>query len=379
MDGPHVHLHRDRRSAKGPVWCPRGAGAPTRGHARVSPASSEGALSRVWPRVRPHGEQVADTGGGAERRGAGGRRRLRRHPERRDRLLHLRDVRPMPPPPSYVPSGLQRVDARRHRQRTSPPAPCSMPNDLCVAPDGTVFFTDPPWLPAARPAERARARARPDGALRVVADGFWYANGIGLDHRRRRPSSSWRTASTVRDEAFVRLRPDGTREPFADGPTRRRVRARRRRADLHGGGRARDHRVRARRHGGRAADVARATTGARDELLLRWSTTCARCSRSTPARPDACTGGPRCRRRASRCTRGRARDDAAPRPGARNRSGQPLRRNSYAAQSTIMGAQDAIAGERAHAVRCRCTRRLRKVSQSGGSGHRTLRFRPWRR
>jgi gluconolactonase len=58
--------------------------------------------------------------------------------------------------------------------------PFRAPNDLCVAPDGALWFTDPPQFPP--PPEpvgriwRWAAGERPE----VVADGLTYCNGIGI-------------------------------------------------------------------------------------------------------------------------------------------------------------------------------------------------------
>src|SRR4029453_3258456 len=55
------------------------------------------------------------------------------------------------------------------------------PNDLVVAAEGTVYFTDPPHFPLPPdPTGRVMAYER-DGGLRVVADGFPYCNGIAFD------------------------------------------------------------------------------------------------------------------------------------------------------------------------------------------------------
>lgn len=55
----------------------------------------------------------------------------------------------------------------------------SAPNDLVVAADGTVFFTDPPHWPPEQP-RSGRVWAYRDYEVRLVADGFHYCNGIAL-------------------------------------------------------------------------------------------------------------------------------------------------------------------------------------------------------
>lgn len=54
------------------------------------------------------------------------------------------------------------------------------PNDLAVAADGRVFFTDPPHHPPPEtPVGRVMVLAR-DGTVTVAADGFHYCNGIAF-------------------------------------------------------------------------------------------------------------------------------------------------------------------------------------------------------
>jgi sugar lactone lactonase YvrE len=78
------------------------------------------------------------------------------------------------------------------------------PNDLVVAADGTVYFTDPPHYPLpAEPVGRVMAYSR-DGHVRVVADGFTYCNGIALDLEA--------ALVVIEARGLQRLRPDGGRE-----------------------------------------------------------------------------------------------------------------------------------------------------------------------
>jgi sugar lactone lactonase YvrE len=56
------------------------------------------------------------------------------------------------------------------------------PNDLAVAPDGTLYLTDPgnPFLPESERAPRRVLALTPGGALRQLAEGFDYCNGIAI-------------------------------------------------------------------------------------------------------------------------------------------------------------------------------------------------------
>jgi gluconolactonase len=85
-------------------------------------------------------------------------------------------------PPVCTPAqpGLQRV-APDSSVGYLTPDPLQAPNDLVVASDGTVYFTDPPPWPLPDDARgRVWAYGR-DGSLTLVADGFWYPNGIGIE------------------------------------------------------------------------------------------------------------------------------------------------------------------------------------------------------
>jgi gluconolactonase len=85
-------------------------------------------------------------------------------------------------PPVCAPAqpGLQRVGPGGQVEHLTPDV-LQAPNDLVVARDGTVLFTDPPAWPLPDDARgRVWAYAR-DGSLSLLADGFWYPNGIGIE------------------------------------------------------------------------------------------------------------------------------------------------------------------------------------------------------
>jgi gluconolactonase len=77
------------------------------------------------------------------------------------------------------------------------------PNDLCVAPDGTVYFTDPGHYPPPEPNFGRVFAYATDGRVRVIADGFLYCNGIALDRDG--------LIVVVERRGLQRLLPDGTR------------------------------------------------------------------------------------------------------------------------------------------------------------------------
>jgi hypothetical protein len=58
--------------------------------------------------------------------------------------------------------------------------PLQAPNDLVVAQDGTIYFTDPEHAPPTQKISRVLAY-RHDGTIDVIVMGFGYVNGIAFD------------------------------------------------------------------------------------------------------------------------------------------------------------------------------------------------------
>ena len=56
-----------------------------------------------------------------------------------------------------------------------------VPNDLAVAFDGAVYFTDPGTTRRPRTGSGRVMRLAPDGTVAPVATGFWYCNGIAFE------------------------------------------------------------------------------------------------------------------------------------------------------------------------------------------------------
>jgi gluconolactonase len=83
--------------------------------------------------------------------------------------------------------------------------PLHGPNDLVVAADGTVYFTDPGHYPPPRSGFGRVFTYSPDGTVRLVAGGFDYCNGIALD-----PDGM--TLVVVEGRGLQRVHPDGSRE-----------------------------------------------------------------------------------------------------------------------------------------------------------------------
>ncbi len=108
-----------------------------------------------------------------------------------------------PPPYRPITPGIQRVPPGGEVRYVNDQG-FRAPNDLVVAEDGTVWFTDPaPFPPPAEPVGRVHTM-QPDGTTEVVAGDFAYCNGIALE-----PDG---TPVVVEAEGLLRLRPDGTKE-----------------------------------------------------------------------------------------------------------------------------------------------------------------------
>ena len=114
-------------------------------------------------------------------------------------------------PAGTVPPGLPTRHATPGLQRVTPVGSVAYlagtglhaPNDLCVAPDGTVFFTDPGHYPPPEPSAGRVLAYRADGTVEVIADGFFYCNGIALDRGG--------ALVVVEKRGLMRLEPDGGR------------------------------------------------------------------------------------------------------------------------------------------------------------------------
>ncbi len=185
---------------EGPVWCPPRDGLEA---TLVCTAVADGSLERIdlaSGRVEriadlgggPNAAQLADDGGFVVTQNGG-------------IDFTKAPIYEEPPPYRPVTPGIQRVDAAGAGAyvATSDPAgaPFLAPNDLVVAADGTLWFTDPPHFPPpAEPVGRVHTMT-PDGATRVVADGFAYCNGIALD-----PAG---TPLVIEGPGLLRLVPDG--------------------------------------------------------------------------------------------------------------------------------------------------------------------------
>jgi gluconolactonase len=178
---------------EGPVWCPDGT--------LVVTSVADGTLYRVWPE-EGRKELFADTGGGANGAAlcADGGFLVTQNGGFDFAATGLFEN---PPICREATPGLQRVD---------PDGTCRYladkglrgPNDLVVAPDGTVYFTDPGHYPPPAPLVGRVMAYEPDGNVRVVATDFHFCNGIALDLAG--------DLVVVERSGLLRLNPDGSRE-----------------------------------------------------------------------------------------------------------------------------------------------------------------------
>lgn len=155
---------------EGPVWCPDGT--------LVVTSVGEGALYRVWPKEH-RSERIADTGGGAN--GAalaidGG------FVVTQNGGFDFAATGLFADPPPHRPAtpGLQRVHPDG-RVTFLTDEPLQAPNDLAVRPDGSIVFTDPGPFPPPDPAIARVLSWSTDEGVQLVADGFWYVNGIAFE------------------------------------------------------------------------------------------------------------------------------------------------------------------------------------------------------
>jgi gluconolactonase len=181
------------RFGEGPVWCPD--------ETLVVTSVAEGTLYRVWPE-RNTAECFADTGGGANGAAlaADGSVLVTQNGGFDFAATGL-----FTDPPPFRPAtpGLQRAQLDGAVAYLAADG-FSSPNDLAVAADGTVYFTDPPhYPPPEEPVGRVMRFTR-DGQVTVFASEFWYCNGIAFE-----PDG---TLVVVERTGLQRVHADGSRD-----------------------------------------------------------------------------------------------------------------------------------------------------------------------
>jgi len=198
------------RFGEGPVWCPPEASVGV--GTLVVTSACDGKLFRVFPDEQRF-EELADTAGGPNGAALGTAGTIvvtQNGGTDFAKMGVFTDSRYRPVTP-----GLQVVaTAGTPPEQAEPEKQASVsyladvgfqaPNDLVVAPDGTVYFTDPPpYPPPEQPLGRVWAYET-DGNVKVIASQFAYCNGIALDRDR--------TVVVVEGRGLQRLLPDGEKE-----------------------------------------------------------------------------------------------------------------------------------------------------------------------
>jgi len=180
--------------SEGPVWCDDGTIVVT--------SVAAGALYRVWPEQH-RAEVCAVTTGGANGAALAADGSVLVTQNGGMDLTKLPGI--FGDLPQAVPAtpGLQLATANGDVSYLAD-AGLLAPNDLAVAANGDVYFTDPGHYP---PPEslvgRVMVYAR-DGSVRTFADGFFFCNGIAFE-----PDGS---VVVVERQGLQRVHADGTRE-----------------------------------------------------------------------------------------------------------------------------------------------------------------------
>jgi gluconolactonase len=175
---------RGIRFGEGPVWCPAGTDPNVDEATLIVTSVADGALYRVWPEAQRH-ERFAITGGGANGAALAMDGSILVTQNGGIDFAAYNIFAEPPPPMTPAPPGLQiaRPDGAVTYLAggTATTEHFHAPNDVCVAPDGTAYFTDPGHFPPPHDNIGRVIAYEPDGETRVVARDFWYCNGIALD------------------------------------------------------------------------------------------------------------------------------------------------------------------------------------------------------
>jgi gluconolactonase len=167
----------DLPPGEGPVWCSDGTLVIT----HLAP----GCLRRIWP-GSGRSEIAAKTGGGANSAypaSDGGFVVTQNGGMDFSKFADALGMDPANVPYTPAKSGLQRVRPNGDVAYLADSG-FQAPNDLVVSKSGTLYFTDPPHL-ANNDLSSGGATGRfweysPKGALRCIASGFQYCNGVAL-------------------------------------------------------------------------------------------------------------------------------------------------------------------------------------------------------
>lgn len=158
--------------SEGPVWCPDGT--------VVATSVAAGALFCVWPESA-RVERIAVTSGGANGAALASDGSILVTQNGGIDFSTLPGVFAELPLRVEATPGLQLFDIETRTVTYLSDQGYRGPNDLAVAPDGTIYFTDPGHFP---PPEDGRGRVmvyERDGGVSTFASGFFYCNGIAFE------------------------------------------------------------------------------------------------------------------------------------------------------------------------------------------------------
>jgi gluconolactonase len=157
---------------EGPVWCDDGT--------LVVTSVAAGALFRVWPQEL-RAERFADTGGGANGAALVADGSILVTQNGGMDFSTLPNLSAEPPPYRPTTPGLQLASPDGTRVEYLADTDLHAPNDLAVAANGDVYFTDPGhYPPPTEDGGRVMVYGR-DAGVRTWADGFYFCNGIAFD------------------------------------------------------------------------------------------------------------------------------------------------------------------------------------------------------
>jgi len=180
--------------AEGPVWCADGTVVVT--------SVAAGALYRVWPE-RGETQRVAVTTGGANGAALAADGSILVTQNGGMDFANLPGVFGDFPPCVPATPGLQ-LAAPDGTVTYLANDGFEGPNDLAIAPNGDVYFTDPGHFPPARDDGGRVFVYQRDGSVRLLSGGFFYCNGIVYEDVD--------TVVVVERRGLQRVFPDGSRE-----------------------------------------------------------------------------------------------------------------------------------------------------------------------
>jgi gluconolactonase len=189
------------RFGEGPVWCP--PDGPTGTGTLVVTSVADEVLFRIWP-DEGRKEQLAVTEGGPNGAALASDGSIVVTQNGGIDFVAMGAYTDAPNRPATP--GLQLVAPEGGTVSYLADVGFTAPNDLVVAADGTIYFTDPPRYP---PPDQPIGRVwkyETDGNVQVVRGGYHYPNGIVLDRQGE--------IVVVEGHGLLRIAEDGSEEEW---------------------------------------------------------------------------------------------------------------------------------------------------------------------